>query len=483
MAERAATIYVCVSCRRPLDGGGDAFDQPGSQLVAALEKECKERGASEISVEPVECLAVCKRPCTISVTAKGKWSYLIGDLDPLVHAREIVDAAIAYSRSDNGIVPWKERPLSFQRGVVARVPPFGFKQPLQEELIPGGSMTSLAKVPCTIVTGFLGAGKTTLVRHVLQNANGRRLAVIVNEFGDIGIDGEILKGCGITDCPEDRIVELSNGCLCCTVADEFVPALSALLDRPVPPEHIVIETSGLALPKPLVQAFNWPEIASRVTVDGVVAVIDGAAVAEGRFADDPEAVARQRAADGALEHDNPLEEVYEDQLLCADLIVLNKTDLMTEMEREVVAENIRGAIPRAVKIVSTESGQIEPAILLGLDAAAESDLLARPSHHDADGEHDHDDFESFVVDLPVLSSAEAFVERLSRVASEHDVLRMKGFAEVEGKPMRLLVQGVGARFTRQYDRPWRPGADRRGRLVVIGETGLDADAIRGMILG
>ncbi len=344
-------------------------------------------------------------------------------------------------------------------------------------------MTSLAKVPCTIVTGFLGAGKTTLVRHVLQNANGRRLAVIVNEFGDVGIDGEILKGCGITDCPEDRIVELSNGCLCCTVADEFVPALSALLDRPAPPEHIVIETSGLALPKPLVQAFNWPEIASRVTVDGVVAVIDGAAVAEGRFADDPEAVARQRAADGALDHDNPLEEVYEDQLLCADLIVLNKTDLMSEMEREMVAENIRGAIPRAVKIVSTESGRIEPAILLGLDAAAETDLMARPSHHDAEGEHDHDDFESFVVDLPVLGSAEALVERLSAVAAEHDILRMKGFAEVEGKPMRLLVQGVGARFSRQFDRPWRPGEARRGRLVVIGETGLDAGAIRRMILG
>src|SRR5690348_14167225 len=107
---------------------------------------------------------------------------------------------------------------------------------------------SLGKVPCTIVTGFLGAGKTTLVRNVLQNNGGRRLAVIVNEFGDVGVDGEILKGCGDEFCPEDRIVELSNGCLCCTVADEFVPALRALLDRENPPEHIVIETSGLALP-------------------------------------------------------------------------------------------------------------------------------------------------------------------------------------------------------------------------------------------
>src|SRR5258708_512072 len=168
-------------------------------------------------------------------------------------------------------------------------------------------MPSLTKGPCTIVTGFLGAGKTTLVRHLLENAGGRRLAVIVNEFGDVGIDGEILKSCGIESCPEERIVELSNGCICCTVADDFVPALKRLIDHPAPPEHIVIETSGLALPKPLVQPFNWPEISSRVTVDGVVAVVDGAAVAAGRFADDPDAVSRQRAQDTSLDHANPLE--------------------------------------------------------------------------------------------------------------------------------------------------------------------------------
>jgi len=344
-------------------------------------------------------------------------------------------------------------------------------------------MTTLAKVPCTIVTGFLGAGKTTLVRHLIENANGRRLAVIVNEFGDVGIDGEILKGCGAEDCPEDRIVELSNGCLCCTVADEFVPALAALLDLSSPPEHIVIETSGLALPKPLVQAFNWPEIASRVTVDGVIAVIDGAAVAQGRFADDPSAVARQRAEDKSLDHDNPLEEVYEDQLLCADLIVLNKTDLMSGAERLRVAGEIKATVARAVKVVEAEGGRLGPAILLGLGAAAEADLAARPSHHDAEGEHDHDDFESFVVELPALASPDAFVKRLARAAADHDVLRVKGFAEVEGKPMRLLVQGVGRRIGHQFDRPWRPGEARRGALVVIGEKGLDAAAIKRIVLG
>src|SRR6202166_696362 len=215
---------------------------------------------------------------------------------------------------------------------------------------------SLARVPCTIVTGFLGAGKTTLVRHVLENADGRRLAVIVNEFGDVGIDGDILKSCGIESCTEDSIVELSNGCICCTVADDFVPALKRLIDHPAPPEHIIIETSGLALPKPLVKAFNWPEIASRVTVDGVIAVVDGAAVAAGRFADDPEAIARQRAEDSSLDHDNPLEEVFEDQLLCADLVILNKSDLMSVEERGRVVGEIGRVVSRSVKIVEVENG-------------------------------------------------------------------------------------------------------------------------------
>src|ERR1700680_4576992 len=161
---------------------------------------------------------------------------------------------------------------------------------------------SLARVPCTIVTGFLGAGKTTRIPPPWANAQGRRLAVIVNEFGDVGIDGDLLKGCGDAACPEENIVELANGCLCCTVADEFVPALDGILARRPAVEHIVIETSGLALPKPLVQAFNWPAIKSRVTVDGVVAVIDGAALADGRVAADLEALASQRAADPPAHH-------------------------------------------------------------------------------------------------------------------------------------------------------------------------------------
>jgi cobalamin biosynthesis protein CobW len=344
-------------------------------------------------------------------------------------------------------------------------------------------MTSLTKIPCTIITGFLGAGKTTLVRHVLENAGGRRLAVIVNEFGDIGIDGEILKSCGIESCPEERIVELSNGCICCTVADDFVPALRRLIDHPAPPEHIVIETSGLALPKPLVQAFNWPEIASRVTVDGVVAVVDGAAVAAGRFADDPDAVSRQRAQDTSLDHENPLEEVYEDQLLCADLVVLNKADLMSSEERDRVISEIGRVVSGSVKIVEVKHGRVSPTVLLGLGVAAEQDAANRVSHHDGEAEHDHDDFESFVIDLKRFETAQILIQKIAEAAAQHDILRVKGFVEILGKPMRLLVQGVGSRIQHRFDRAWHEDEERCSRLVVIGQKGLDTAAIRNLILG
>src|ERR1700733_4956766 len=334
----------------------------------------------------------------------------------------------------------------------------------------------LARIPCTIVTGFLGAGKTTLIRHVLANTKGRRLAVIVNEFGDVGIDGEILKGCGDAACPEDNIVELANGCLCCTVADEFVPALDALLAKGGI-EHIVIETSGLALPKPLVQAFHWPAIKSRVTVDSVVVVVDGAALADGRVAHDLEALKRQRSTDMALDHDDPVEEVFEDQIACADLVVLNKRDLLDEAGVERARQAIASALPRSVKIVAATDGKVDEALLLGLGVGTEDDIENRRTHHDDELDHDHDDFDSFVVPVGEVADPVELNARVAALADKFEVLRVKGFAAVSGKPMRLLLQGVGSRVTHQYDRPWSAAELREGRLVVIGLKGLDRTAI------
>ena len=333
-------------------------------------------------------------------------------------------------------------------------------------------------IPVTVITGFLGAGKTTLLRHLVETAGGKRLALIVNEFGAVGVDADLLRGCGIPACEEADIVELANGCLCCTVADEFVPAMEALLNRAEPPDHIVIETSGLALPKPLLKAFGWPGVRGRVTVDGVVTVVDGPAVAAGRFADDPAAVARQRAEDPGVEHDNPLAEVYEDQLTCADLVVLNKADLLDAATLARVRAEIAAVLPRAVQVVPAQHGRLGAAVLLGLGAAAEGDLEARPSHHDAeDGAHEHDDFESFVVPLGEIAAPDELVARLRGVAEAHDVLRIKGFVAVAGKPMRLAIQGVGTRFSQSFDRAWGPGEVRAGHVVVIGQAGMDRAAI------
>ncbi|WP_284759814.1 cobalamin biosynthesis protein CobW [Agrobacterium sp. fls2-241-TYG-188a] len=342
-------------------------------------------------------------------------------------------------------------------------------------------MTTLDRVPCTIVTGFLGAGKTTLLRGLLEKLEGKRLAIIVNEFGDVGIDGEILKGCGIESCPEENIVELANGCICCTVADDFQPALEQILSREPRVEHILIETSGLALPKPLVQAFQWPAIKSRVTVDAVVAVADGAALAEGMVSHDLEALAAQRQNDEALDHDDPVEEVFEDQIACADLIVLTKGDLLDAEGLERAKAHINAHLPKAAKIVVASNGAIDPAVLIGLGLAVEDDIENRHTHHDDEEDHDHDEFDSFVVELDAVSDPDALAERISQTAASENVLRIKGFVDVSAKPMRLQVQAVGSRVNHYFDRPWGAGEVRRSRLVVIGEKGLDRAKIERML--
>ena len=342
------------------------------------------------------------------------------------------------------------------------------------------------KIPATVITGFLGSGKTTLIRNMLMTANGRRIALIINEFGDLGVDGDVLKGCGIESCTEDDIIELNNGCICCTVADDFVPTITKLLARENPPEHIVIETSGLALPQPLVSAFNWPEIREKVTVDGVVTVVDSRAVADGRFAHDVAKVEAQRAEDEALDHESPLEELFEDQISCADMIVLNKSDLVDAADLDKLQAELGSQISRSVKFVRAANGSLGADVLLGLASASENDIQNRKSHHemhhdehhgDEGGfhhhEHDHDEFENFVVAGNAIGDIKALLKGLKPVIEAHDILRLKGFVHVEGKPMRLVIQAVGNRIDHYFDREWQADEAKASNLVVIGLAGLD----------
>ncbi|MBY6139292.1 cobalamin biosynthesis protein CobW [Leisingera daeponensis] len=339
-------------------------------------------------------------------------------------------------------------------------------------------MSDLNKIPVTVITGFLGAGKTTLIRHLMQNPQGKRLAVVVNEFGTAGVDGDILKSCADENCPAENIMELANGCICCTVADDFIPTIEQLMNLPEKPDHIVIETSGLALPKPLLKAFDWPAIRSRITVDGVIALADAEAVAKGQFAPDLDAVQAQREADDSIDHETPLSEVFEDQISCADIVLLSKADLAGDAGVEKARAVIEAEAPRKLPILPMSEGVIDPRIILGLGAAAEDDLESRPSHHDGHHDHEHDDFESIVVEMGEVSDPEALQNAIVKLARERNILRVKGYVAVEGKPMRMLVQAVGERLRAQYDQPW--GAQpRKTALVVIAEhDDIDEQAIR-----
>ena len=329
------------------------------------------------------------------------------------------------------------------------------------------------KIPVTVISGFLGAGKTTLVRHLLQNNQGRRIAVLVNEFGEVGIDGDLLRSCQVCDEDEadSNIVELTNGCLCCTVQEEFYPTMQELLKRRDKIDCLLIETSGLALPKPLIQAFRWPAIRNSATVDGVVTVVDCHALASGNLVADINAVESQREADPNLDHETPIEELFEDQLGCADLVLLTKTDLVSEAELNKIKTWLKQELQLGVKIVTASKGEIDPNLLLGFNAAVEDNLDSRHSHHDHEEEHEHDDdINSIELILDTAFEPEKLVEQLKQLLRSQEIYRVKGFINVANKPMRLVLQGVGNRFDTFYDRLWHQDEPRQTRLVLIGRN-------------
>jgi cobalamin biosynthesis protein CobW len=340
------------------------------------------------------------------------------------------------------------------------------------------------KIPVTVITGFLGSGKTTLIRHLLQNNQGRRIAVLVNEFGEIGIDGDLLRQCQICDedeMPDANILELANGCLCCTVQEEFLPTMQELIKRRDRIDCILVETSGLALPKPLIQSFRWPEIRNAATVDGVITVVDCEALAAGQFVGDRDALEAQRQSDDSLDHETPIEELFEDQLACADMVLLTKGDVLSEADRTKVQTWLGQAIPQGVKIVPVQQGAISPDILLGFNAAVEDDLENRHSHHDHEEEHDHDeDINAIQIITEQTFEPNALIERLKVLVQQQEIYRIKGFVAVPNKSMRLVLQGVGQRFDTFYDRAWQPDELRQTRLVVIG-NGLEQAVIEAAV--
>lgn len=366
-------------------------------------------------------------------------------------------------------------------------------------------MMQLNKIPATIVTGFLGSGKTTLLSNLLKQAAGKRIAVIVNEFGELDIDSELLRSCPL-ECETDGqdgvdgqnvvdgqsvidgqntlgtkgIYELANGCICCTVEEEFLPVMQQLVARRHDIDHILIETSGLALPKPLVQAFNWPDIKQFCTVDAVITLVDGPAVAAGRFADNEARVQAQRLADESLDHDPSLQELLDDQLSAADLVIVSKQDLLSETEQAAVAKVVAEQVSDKVKTLYLDHHATDLNLLLGVGAATEEHINEVHNHHDhhhshgAHHEHAHDHFDSFVVTLPEVDS-ERLQACLNQLLLQQNIFRIKGFAALPDKPMRQVLQAVGQRLECYFDRLWQPDEARQTQLVFIGKGIHQAD--------
>ena len=331
-----------------------------------------------------------------------------------------------------------------------------------------------SRLPVTVVTGFLGAGKSTLLRQLLVSS-GLRLAVLVNEFGEVGIDGDLIRSCGF--CPEDeldgRVVELANGCLCCTVQDEFLPVMQQLLQRADQLDGIVVETSGLALPVPLVQAFRWPEIRTKTRVTGVVTVVDGEALSGGSVVADPSALEAQRQADPSLDHLSDINALFDDQLEAADLVLMSRADCLSEEAVDRLRRRLSDQVRSGVSVLPMARGDVPAALLMGLDRPEHDD----DHHHDHDHDHDHDHhdhthvaMESLAFQWQGVTSKAQLEALLPACITDQGLLRLKGRAWLPGKNHPLQIQAVGPRLECWFDsgsRLERPNDDGL-ELVALG---------------
>ena len=323
------------------------------------------------------------------------------------------------------------------------------------------------KIPVIVVSGFLGSGKTTFLRYLLKESN-KKFGLIINEFGDVGIDGDLIKSCDKCDESEDDcVIELNNGCLCCTVQDDFVPSIKALLEFNPPIESIIIETSGLALPIPLIQALNWPEIRSSIYLDVVVGIVNGESMLNGSPINDLNKITKQYNETDKIDHNATIDELFEEQLEVSDIVLVSRSDILNDDQFDVVKNKIQGSLNSSTPVLKSKNGKIDLNYLFDFNFKKETYKEFLTEEHD----HNHVELVSDSFKLNYFLEKNDFEKEMSKILDELNILRIKGRIWIPNKSLPLQIQIVGKKintwFEEAPDNCWRPNDNAGLELVII----------------
>ncbi len=335
------------------------------------------------------------------------------------------------------------------------------------------------KIPATLVMGFLGSGKTSLIRHQIAQSKNAKFGILINEMGEMGIDHEILKEETRHAALKCDLIEVSDACISRDIVRHFLPVMRKFLAWRKNPSNVVIEAPGQALPKPLVQAFTWPDVRNAMLVDSVVAVFDAAAVADGVYVPDELQDSSNEPAE--VTDESPRFERFRELVSSADIIVVNKTDTVSQDELVQVDEIMRRYMQPGVRIIHTQRGEVDPMIAMGVGTNAEHESVVEAFRRKEEEPDDGAGFESFIVEVEAVPNPEVLASRLRELAIQEPVYRVKGFIAIQGKFLKCLVQSVGQRVDSYYGQQWLDHEGRIGRLVVVGERGLSKEGVRAII--